>query len=67
MGGAEARTSLAPGPGGEVHRAQRLSGVWAGLAGERWIDEKPLGIHFHEEPVVLQHLSPTVLSSLPAL
>lgn len=25
----------APGPGGEVHRAQRLSGVWAGLAGER--------------------------------
>lgn len=43
-------------------------GSWeAGLAGERWIDEKPLGIHFHEEPVVLQHLSPTVLSSLPAL
>jgi len=25
----------APGPGGEVHRAQRLSGVWAGLEGER--------------------------------
>ena len=25
----------APGLGGEVHRVQRLSGVWAGLEGER--------------------------------
>lgn len=33
-GGQDRLGSEAPGPGGDVHRAQRLSGAWVGLEGE---------------------------------